>query len=176
VAAGGTAVLLLEDAGTAASPRRDSTIFRFLLELEYIQEAFYAEARRAGALDGELLRFAEIVGRHEREHVAAVEQIVGPGRERPTLQFGDSVRSPEAFAAAALTLEETTAAAYIVQGASLTAGRMTTAARIVSVEARHAAWMRDMEGRLPAPNAADPAKTAKQAMAAIERTGFVRER
>jgi hypothetical protein len=47
-------------------------------------------------------------------------------------------------------------------------------ATIVSVEARHAAWIRDLLGELPAPSASNPAQTAAQVRAAIRRTGFVK--
>ena len=65
-------------------------------------------------------------------------------------------------------------AAYNGAATSLTADTLADAARIVSVEARHAAWIRDLAGELPAPRAADRAISAREAKAAIDRTGFVR--
>jgi hypothetical protein len=150
-------------------------IFNSLLLLEYLQEAFYAEAAAAGVLKGELRRFADVVGGHERRHVAALRAVLGgEAREKPTFRFDDAVRSEAKFVAAALTLEETAAAAYIGHGANLTRQRMPTAAGIVAVEARHAAWIRDFAGRLPAPNAADPARSPSEVRKTLERTGFVR--
>lgn len=174
VVGGGAAVALVADeAGTAPSPDRDLRILRFLLGLEQVQQQFYEQAVAAAALNGELRRFADIVARHEREHVRTLEQVVGPSSSPPTVRPGDAIRDPQAFAATALTLEEATAAAYIGQGAHLTTERITTAARIVSVEARHAAWIRDILGRLPAPDAADPALRPAQATDRIERLGIV---
>jgi rubrerythrin len=144
--------------------------------LEYLQEAFYAEAQKAGALKGELRRFAQVVGNHEREHVTSLRAVLGSeARSKPRLSFGDAVKSQRNFAAAALQLEETTSAAYIGQAANMTEKRIVTLARIVAVEARHAAWIRDMAHRLPAPQAADPASTPDQVEQVLERTGFVQK-
>jgi hypothetical protein len=165
------------DGAAAARPSRaqDVRILNSLLLIEYLQDAFYAEARAADALTDELLRFAEVVGDHERQHVEALQALLGPGaRAKPTFQFGDAVRSNGRFTAAALTLEETIVSAYIGQAANLTGERILSVARIVAVEARHAAWIRDVAGRLPAPYAADRAKTPVQVRKTLDLTGFVR--
>jgi hypothetical protein len=47
-------------------------------------------------------------------------------------------------------------------------------AGIVAVEARHAAWIRALAGRNPAPRAADPSTTARQVTRTLERNGFVK--
>jgi hypothetical protein len=163
-----------EPAASAPSPAQDRRILNFLLLLEYLQEGLYAEALSAGNLTGDLERFAQVAGAHEREHVTALQDELGTtARDKPTFRFGDALAREGRFAAAALTLEETAVAAYIGQAANLTAKRSVAVARIVAVEARHAAWIRDVVGRLPAPLAADRAKTPAAAMATIERTGFV---
>jgi hypothetical protein len=115
------------------------------------------------------------VGAHELAHVAFLEELLGDdAEEEPTFDFGDATGDEDSFAEAALMLEETTAAAYIGQGANLTTDKVLAAARIVSVEARHAAWMRDILGRNPAPEAADAAQTEAEVMSALEDTGFIR--
>jgi rubrerythrin len=163
-------------AGAAAGPSRaqDVRILNYLLRLEYLQEAFYKEAHAEGALSGELRRFAQVVSAHEAEHVGALLAVLGgDARSKPDFRFGDAVKSQDRFAAAALTLEETAAAGYIGQAANLTEKTISAVARIVAVEARHAAWIRNVVGRLPAPQAFDPAKTAAQVAKTLERTGFV---
>lgn len=166
---------LAGSAASAPSPAQDARILNYLLLLEYLQEAFYEEAQAADALDGELRRFAEIVGDHEQEHVRSLRAVLGSdARSKPEFRFGDAVRNERRFAAAALTLEETAAAAYIGQAANLTEKRITTVARIVPVEARHAAWIRAIVKRSPAPYAADPARTQEQVDRTLERTGFVK--
>lgn len=171
---GAVAGSLAGAAASAPSRAQDLRILNFLLELEYLQQAFYEEAREADALSGELLRFAQVVGDHEREHVASLRRALGgDARSEPAFRFGEAVESEAKFAAAALTLEETLAAAYIGQAANLTARRIPTVARIVPVEARHAAWIRDLVDRLPAPSAFDPAKSSAEVRKTLERTGFV---
>ena len=49
------------------------------------------------------------------------------------------------------------------------------AAPIVSVEARHAAWIRDIVGEPASPQATDTPATARQVQRVIARTGFVKE-
>lgn len=173
-AVGAAGTLAATSADSAPSPDRDIRILNFLLLLEFLQEDLYSEALAAGNLRGELERFARECGEHEREHVSSLRSVLGgQARTKPAFQFGDVLGREGRFAAAALTLEETAVAAYIGQAANLTPERRVAVARIVSVEARHAAWIRDFVGRLPAPNAADRAKTPEGAMATIRRTGFV---
>jgi hypothetical protein len=175
VGLGGAALGSLAGAGSSAPSRaQDVRILNFLLQLEYLQEAFYEEARDTDALSGELLRFAQVVADHEREHVASLRKVLGgDARSKPAFRFGDAVENDAKFAAGALTLEETAAAGYIGQAANLTARRIPTVARIVAVEARHAAWIRDVVNRLPAPSAFDPAKSAVEVGKTLQRTGFV---
>ena len=44
---------------------------------------------------------------------------------------------------------------------------LRSVARVISVEARHAAWVRDLAGQQPAPHATDAPISAEQAMNAI---------
>ena len=171
---GGAALESLAGAAAAPSRAQDVRILNYLLRLEYLQEAFYKEANAEGALGGELRRFARVVGVHEAEHVGALKAVLGgDARSKPDFRFGDAVKSEDRFAAAALTLEETTAAGYIGQAANLTEKSISAVARIVAVEARHAAWIRNVVGRLPSPQAFDPAKTPAQVASTLARTGFV---
>jgi hypothetical protein len=169
IALGGPALL----ASSAPSPREDERIFNFALGLEYLQAAFYAAAREGGALRGELRRFADVVGEQERQHVAYLRRRLGAAaREEPAFAFGDLVADAERFAQAALVLEESGVGAYIGQGANLTLEAVAAAAPIISVEARHAAWIRDISERNPAPVPADPAKSVADVRSALETAGF----
>ena len=115
------------------------------------------------------------MGDHERRHVEFLRSQLGGGaRRRPRLDFGNAVAGPERFVATAIELEDLTVVAYNGQAPNLTAGALAAAARIVSVEARHAAWIRDLDGRNPAPLAADRPISAAAATRAINRTGFVK--
>jgi hypothetical protein len=171
---GGAAALLVEPgAADARARRQDRRILQFLLQLEYLQAEFYAAASARGRLRGELREFAEVVGAQEREHVSLLERRLGRSAgPNPTFDFGDTIESADRFAQTARQLEETGVAAYIGQGANLTARTVATVARITSVEARHAAWIADFLGRNPAPLAADKAQTSRQVQAVIRRLGF----
>jgi hypothetical protein len=162
---------------TAGRPSRsqDVRILNFLLGLEELQAAFYGAALRGGKLRGELLGFARTVEPQEREHVASVRKMLG-GAARPVLQLevGAATSDAARFRAAAIELEEATAAAYIGQGANLTGAAMRDAARIVAVEARHAAWIRDLAGTDPAPRAADVARSAEETVANLRQKGLLR--
>ncbi len=161
-------------AAAPPSHAQDVRILNFLLLLEYLQEGFYAAAGSSASLTGEVKTFARVAGDQERAHVELLERALGKAaRPRPKLRFGDATRSNRAFVARAIELEETATAALIGEAANLTRRRIPTAARIVSVDARHAAWLRAIAGKLPAPKAADPAKSAAAAMASVKRTGFV---
>jgi len=81
--------------------------------------------------------------------------------------------NPGRFASTARELEDLGVAAYNGAATGLTRAGLTAAAPIVSVEARHAAWIRAVLGEVPAPVASDVSVSAAQATAAVKRTGFV---
>jgi hypothetical protein len=162
-------------ASSAPSPAQDARILNLVLLLEYVEVGFYAEARAKGALKGELRTFASVVGGHEQQHVSFLKKALGAAaRKPPRLDFGKATRDPDAFVKAAVVLEDTSVAAYNGQATNLTAGTLAAAAKIVSVEARHAAWIRAIAGEVPAADATDSPLTAAQVLAALRRTGFVK--
>lgn len=171
---GAAAVGLPRLASSQPSRQQDVEILNFLLLTEQLQEAFYAQAVAEGGIEGELLEFARVVVEHERSHIAALVQALGDeARGEPSFDFGEATSETGRFARTALELEETATAAYIGQGANLTNRAVRTVVRIVAVEARHTAWIRDFVGVIPAPNAADPAKTADEVSAFVRERGFL---
>jgi hypothetical protein len=161
-------------AASAPSAAQDRKILNFALLLEHIEAGFYAQALAKGKLSGELRDYVSAVRGHERAHVAFLERALGSNaRKKPTLAFGDTISNPRKFTAAAIALEETMIAAYNGQAANLTKPTLALAAKIVSVEARHAAWIRAIAGKDPAPTATDRPKTAAEVQASVTRTGFV---
>jgi hypothetical protein len=156
------------------SPEQDARVLEWLLQIEYLQAGFYTEAESRGALKGELREFATLVGEQERAHVDALEQALGANAPiKPSLDFGDTTTDPREFVPAAVRLEEIALAAFNGQAPNLTKKPLLTALRIVSVEARHTGWIRDLAGRNPAPTPADQPATQAQTNAAIRETGFV---
>jgi hypothetical protein len=174
-AAGGA---LLHDGAPAAtrhSAALDTKILAFALRIERLQQAFYAEALAHAGLTGELHEFAQTALGHEREHVALLAHALGSGAPKAQqFSFGAATRGAKAFTAAARQLEDLTVLAYNAGAPSLTPGTLAQAARIVSVEARHASWIRDIAGVLPAPSATEPVVTAEQVQRRLDRLGFVR--
>jgi hypothetical protein len=90
--------------------------------------------------------------------------------------FRGATRDPAKFAHAARVLEDVGVAAYNEQLANLTAPSMSLAARIVSVEGRHAAWIRDLVGIAPAPRPVDSGEAASVVAAELDALGFRRKR
>ena len=63
--------------------------------------------------------------------------------------------------------------AYNGQVANLTPRARAESARVVSVDARHAAWVRAIAGREPAAQAVDTGRPAAEVARALDDTGFV---
>lgn len=160
---------------SGTSQARDVEILNYALVLEELTAAFYARAVDGGALDGELAEFADVAAGHEREHVEVIRKALGSqAKPAPHFAFGNAVTSPDRFARTALALEELAVSAYNGQVANVSKPVLQAAAGIVSVDARHAAWIRAIRGRPPASQATDVAKTRKQVLRQVDRTGFVR--
>jgi rubrerythrin len=161
-AVGATELVASPDShGSAAT---DKAILTFGLLIERLQAAFYAAALRKAGLTGETKQFARIVGEEERAHVKALEAVLGSAAgTSPRFKFGDSVSDHATFLATAITLEEAGLGVYNGQAVNLTPKTLAAAARIVSVEARHAAWARALAGKLPAPRPVDVPVTVSEA-------------
>jgi len=174
VAAGG-AVMASGGAPLAAqSESTDANILNVFLTLEHVQARFYRAAVQTDHLDGDLLTFAKTVGAQEREHVAFLERHLGERAERtPQADFDGLVATAEDFRDAAIELEEAAISAYIGQAANLSRGTLASVATLVSVEARQAAWVRDLAKLSPAPRAADPARPAEEILADLRDRGFI---
>ncbi len=179
--AGGLAVslggaLLARRSGPAvSSPSVDARVLQFALIVERLQAAFYAEANKNGKLRGEVAEFSRVVGANEREHVAFVTKALrGSAAAAPRFSFGDATTSEKQFVRSAVELEDLGLAAYNGQATNLSPAALAAAAKIVSVEARHAAWIRDLAGKPPAPLAVDKPLDEAQVRAALKRTGYIK--
>jgi Ferritin-like domain len=173
-AAGGVAVAG-GSALAAASEDMDAEILNLFLLLEQVQEAFYRDALETGRLDGELREFAATVLEQERAHVRFLQERLGDDAQPPPeTGFAQSLTTPERFRDAAIELEEAAIAAYVGQGPHLSRRTVGRVAGLVAVEARQAAWVRDLAGVSPAPRAADPARKPDAVVAALHRKGYLR--
>ncbi len=160
-------------------PKGDIKILNYALTLEYLEAAFYAEAVQKGELSGESAIFAKLVAEHEQAHVDALKQTLGSkAGKAPGVDFKDATGKAK-FLQTAKTLEDTGVAAYQGQATEIeTAAVLAAAGSILAVEARHAAWVRDIigggEGVNPAPDAFEVPQDMQAILDAVSGTGFLK--
>ena len=161
--------------GASNAAANDDAILNFALSLEYLQDSFYTEAERIGALRGELARQAKTVGAHERAHVTALRATLGSTAvARGRYDFRGATESADAFRRTAVAFEDLAVAAYKGQAPKLRSREyLASALAIHSVEARHAAWIRRLAGISPAAGAFDDPVTKPKAVALVASTKFV---
>lgn len=158
----------------------DIAILNYALTLEYLESAFYAEANSKGMLKGIADTFAKTVGAHEAAHVAALQKVLGSSAvKKPTFDFKGTTGSQKTFLATAKVLEDTGVSAYQGQATRIKADAvLATAGAILAVEARHAAWVRDILGAgkapVPAPESFSTPKSMSAVLAAVKSTGFIK--
>jgi hypothetical protein len=158
----------------AAADRRDEAILNYALTLEYIQESFYGEVERIGALTGGLAEQARVVGAHERAHVKAFREVLGDRAvKRPRFDFRGATEDGDRFRRTAVAFEDLAVAAYKGQ-APLIQKRayLVPALAIHTVEARHAAWIRRLAGLTPAADAFDEPRSRKSTLGVVASTKF----
>jgi rubrerythrin len=163
--------------GTSAS---DVKILNYALTLEYLEAAFYAEANEKGKLNGITARFVQVVGAHEAAHVSALKSALGSkATKEPSFDFKGTTADEGTFLKTAATLEDTGVSAYQGQAPRIkSTDVLASAGAILAVEARHAAWVRDIIGAgkspAPAPDAFSSPLSMKQVLAAVDKTGFIK--
>lgn len=168
IVAGGFASL----ASSSSPSSQDAEVLNFALAYEELQAAFYTQASHALSLHGEWQQFARVVGGHEHAHVAFLRRILGSAANpAPKLQLSSPPSNLADFKRLAVGLEDTGVALYNGQAGNLTTASLAAAAEIISVEARHAAWARDLAGEIPAPVATDPPADEDQVKARLEHLG-----
>ncbi len=160
------------DATPAPVARGDAAVLNFALAFEQLQADFYARTLAAGKVKGEWLQFAQVVGAHEREHVTFLRNKLGAAAHpAPVFELTPAALDQSQFPHIAITLEDAGVALYNGQATNLSKPALAAAAEIVSVEARHASWARDLAGITPAPNATDPAATVPHVQAQLAGIG-----
>jgi len=183
VVGGGTVIGALPSIAAAATAASDIAILNFALTLEYLEAEFYrqAKANNVGSGQQDLTAFIDVVAQHEAAHVAFLRKALGSRAVvKPTFDFKDAVTSQTKFAATAQVLEDTGVSAYLGQVGNIKSKKILAAAgSILPVEARHASWIRDINGAfkggapLPAPSAFQGSRTKAQVLAAVKATHFI---
>ena len=177
-AAAGAGALLLGGSkarATSGLSANDVGILNYALVLEYLQASFYTEAERSGALSGKTAQAAKVVGATERAHVKAFQNLLGSKAvKRPLFDFQGVTEAQQAFLKTAVAFEDLAVAAYKGQAPKLRSSAVLAAAvGIHSVEARHAAWMRELFGVTPAVNAFDKPATKQNINRIVASTHFI---
>ena len=165
-------------AAASTTTANDVAILRFDLVLEYLQSGLYTEAERLGELTPQTLAWARVVGAHERAHVQALKNLLGQNVvPSPTFNYRGVTSDEQAFIKTAVAFEDLTAALLKWQAPRLDSRSIVAAVvTLHSVETRHAAWIRHLNGLKPATSAFDkPASQAKMAQL-IATTRFVASR
>lgn len=153
----------------AASGGGDIDILNYALTLEYLESTFYSLAvKQVKGLSGDEMKLAKEIRDDELAHVdalaATVKKLGGKPVKKPTFDFGGAYGSRAAFLKTANVLEDAGVSAYNGGGPLISSKDVLAAAgSIVQVEARHAALIRLVRNKPPAPLAFDKPAT----MAAI---------
>ncbi len=168
------------------SKRNDVKILNYALTLEFLESEFYkqAVANNVAGDDAVLAQFARVVADHEADHVRDLRAALGRAAiKKPSFDFGNAVTDRDTFKATAQVLEDTGVSAYAGQGPNLLQRPVVKVALAIhSVEARHAAWIRFINGggapgaatkALPAPASYDKALSEKAVLKAVTGTGFI---
>ena len=172
---GGGAAFAALAAPAGAQSASDVNILNFALTLEFLEAEFYTRAEKSGALKGRLGRFAQVVGQHERAHVAALQKTLGnKAVQKPKFDFKGTTEDATLFGTTAATLEATGTAAYggaapMIQSTDV----LKAAVAIHTVEARHTSWINNILGKPPAPVAFYEPKSVGEVLAAVMSTGFI---
>ena len=179
-AALGSAAMLttLMAPSAAAAKITDRDILVFGLRFERLQATFYTQAEEVGTIARMSVakqKWARTLGAHERAHVRIIKQVLGPKVEpRPFFDFGKDNETDAAFTRTAVAMEDLTVALLTgimpqVQDRGLAAALFG----LMTVEARHAAWARNIVGATPAAQAFDQPRTLQSVQGAVARTRFI---
>lgn len=171
---------------TKKSKKNDVKILQFAMTLELLEAAFYRQARANMVFgdDAALELFTRTVSSHEDDHVTFLRNALGKKRVSGLkFDFGKAVTDRDTYRKTAQVLEDTGVQAYLGQAANVAQGPVLSAAgSIVTVEARHAAWIRFLNGggapgvrdsAQPAPRTFDRGLSEKKILRAVKGTGFI---
>ena len=157
----------------APSVRQDIKILNYALLLEFLENDFYIKSRRQANLRGDAKRAFRVIQSHEATHVKFLKQVLGAkARKKPEFDFGNATKSQKSALGLAQVLEDTGVTAYLGQATRIKQPVVLRAAgTILTIEARHAAFIRELGGKSFAPNAFD--KPASMAQVLKAAGGFV---
>ena len=170
---------LATPASAAAADRvTDVEILNFGLRFERLQATFYSEADSVGTV-GKMAapkqRWAEVLGAHERAHVRIIKKILGDkAGKRPFFDYHGVTESEDGFTRTAVAMEDLTVALLAGVTPQVHDRKLTAALfGLLTTEARHAAWARNIVKTTPAAKAFDEPRSLDDVQATVARTRFV---
>ena len=143
----------------------DIDILNYALTLEYLEAEFYTlGAKQVKGLSGDEMKLVKEIRDNEDEHVdalaATVKKLGGKAVAKPTFDFGGAFADRATFLKTANTLEDAGVSAYNGAGPLVESFDVLAAAgSIVQIEARHAALIRLVRNKPPAPLSFDKPAT-----------------
>jgi rubrerythrin len=157
--------------GASGGKKGDIEVLNYALTLEYLESAFYAEAKKKLNLSGDLKTLVDTFSRDEDAHVKALTQTIrdlgGKPVQAPKVEFPYS--DTAGFTALSETIENVGVSAYNGAAPKISSKEVLEAAgSIVQVEARHAAAIALQNGNEPAPDAFDKTMTEAQVLKAVQ--------
>jgi hypothetical protein len=149
----------------------DVDILNYALTLEYLESAFYDEAKGRVKASGDLKALINLLADDESQHVAAltasIKQLKGTPVAAPKVSF--PYNDTAGFLKLAQTFEDTGVSAYNGAAPMISSKAVLgSAGSIVQVEARHAAAIRLQNQVEPAPDAFDPSLSMDQVTNAVQ--------
>lgn len=172
------AVLAAPAAAPAADRVTDVDILNFGLRFERLQATFYTEAETIGTIakmTAAKQRWARVLGAHERAHVRIIKKILGEkaGR-RPFFDFHGVTETDAAFTRTAVAMEDLTVALLAGVIPRMNDRGLTAALfGLLTTEARHAAWARNIVNTTPAANAFDEPRSLDGVRTTVAHTHFI---
>jgi rubrerythrin len=158
----------------AESGGGDVDILNYALTLEFLETEFYTQAaKRVKGLSSYESDLTKELRDNEAAHVdalaATIKQLGGKPVAKPTFAFGGAFASRAAYLKTASVLEDTGVSAYNGAAPMIESVEVLAAAGgIVQVEARHAAMIRLVRNKPPAPLAFDRASDMEEILAAVK--------
>ncbi len=152
----------------------DVEILNFALTLEYLENEFYVQAaKQVKGLSSYESKLTKELRDNEGEHVdalaATVKKLGGKPAAKPKFDFGGAFGGRAVYLKTANTLEDTGVSAYNGAAPMIESGEVLGAAGgIVQIEARHAAMIRLVRNKPPAPSAFDKASDMDAVLSAVK--------
>jgi ferritin-like protein len=162
----------------AADDVSDVDILNFGLRFERLQATFYTQADELGTIrrmPAAKQHWAEVLGAHERAHVRILKKILGDkAGKRPFFDFHGVTETDNRFTRTAVAMEDLTVALLAGVTPRVHDRRLTAALfGLLTTEARHAAWARNIVGTTPAATSFDRARTLDSVRGTVSRTHFI---